>query len=287
MMSNNEKQAVKTAAEILKDFLPVELPEQDYDCPIHGAYKGKPFKVSLFPANVDHVSTPECPKCAEDREEKERDAEAWQEKQRQLNHLKKMNIGKRYWETTFDNFSAYTDELKHHLKIAQNFANNPDGKLVMLGDNGTGKTHLAVSVLKRTGGMIFTAFEIGVKLRQSYNGDSREWEILQDLCDTEMLVIDEIGRSKGSDWDLNWLSHVINKRHENMKPLILISNRHLRIDCPNGEGGCEKDLEKFFDNDVISRITEDGMMLKFTGTDYRQHNRKEFIDQKRQEVNNA
>jgi len=158
---------------------------------------------------------------------------------------------------------------KRFLKIAENYAAAPNGKLVMLGNNGTGKTHLAVSVLKQTGGIIYTVFEINVKIRQSYNGTSKEWEVLQELCETKLLVIDEIGRTKGSDFELNWISHVINKRHENMLPLILISNRHLSSDCPLGKEGCPNCLEKYFDNDVISRLIEDGIVMKFTGDDYR------------------
>jgi DNA replication protein DnaC len=261
---------------------PVEMPEEDIECPKHGIYRGKPVKGILFGSH-EHISYPECPKCEEERRIKEAQDEAQRKKERELNRIISMNIGRRYWNTGFENFNAYNAELSKHLRIAENFAKNPDGKLVMLGENGSGKTHLAVSILKQTGGIIYTAFEIGVKLRQSYGGDSQEWKILQDLCETDMLVIDEIGRSKGSDFDLNWLSHVINKRHENFRPTILISNRHLRQDCPQGERGCEKCLEKFFDNDVISRIVEDGLVMKFTSEDYRKRNGEEYRNQKRAE----
>jgi len=62
----------------------------------------------------------------------------------------------------------------------------------------------------------------------------------------------------------------VNKRHENMLPLVLMSNRHMKDDCPVcTEKGCKKCLENFFDDDVISRITEDGEIMKFTGGDYR------------------
>jgi DNA replication protein DnaC len=93
--------------------------------------------------------------------------------------------------------------------------------------------------------------------------------MLKELCEKPLLVINEIGRTKSSDFELNWLSYVINKRHENMLPLVLISNRHLMENCAEGEKGCQKCLENFFDNDVISRIIEDGLVIKFTGGDYR------------------
>jgi DNA replication protein DnaC len=284
-MSETGSIVVKTAGGIIKSGRGgiEELPEQAIECVKHGVYRGCPFKASQRIGHKDHIAYPECPQCAEERKAREKaDAE-----RRESNRFAAMNIGRRYWDTGFETFSAYTDELKRHLKTAENFAKNPGGKLVMLGDNGTGKTHLAISILKITGGVIYTAFEIGVKLRKSCNGGSREWEVLKDLCETEMLAIDEIGRSKGEGWEMNWMSHIINKRHENILPTILISNRHLMQDCPRGEKGCPKCLEFFFDNDVISRITEDGIVLKFAGEDYRQRQGEAFRKQKRIESGGA
>jgi DNA replication protein DnaC len=94
-----------------------------------------------------------------------------------------------------------------------------------------------------------------------------------------MLVIDEIGRTKGGDWELNWLSHVVDQRHKNLMPLILMSNNHLKENCPEG-GGCSKCIEGRFGNDILSRIAEDGNILSFTGNDYRvrirERNKKEM-----------
>ena len=238
----------------IPSFAYCELDEKTMTCPIHGGYSFNPlvFKgVTLYDS---------CPECLKMRRENDNNAEYGK-------RLKGMNIGVMYADTCFSNFNAYSGELKTHLRTAENFAVSPTGKLVMLGTNGTGKTHLAVSILKRTGGVIYTAFEICVLLRKSYNGDSKEWETLEELCNVRLLVIDEIGRTKGNDWELNWLSHIINKRHENLLPLVLISNRHLGGDCP--ENGCPNCIEKYFENDVISRIVEDGVVMKFNGDDYR------------------
>jgi len=189
-----------------------------------------------------------------------------------VRRLRAMNIGKIYWDEGFDTFNAYTPELERHLGTARNFAANPKGKLVMLGNNGTGKTLLATSVLKETGGVIYTACEIGVRLRKAYNGDGREWELLDELCNAPLLVVDEIGRTKGSKFEADWLSHVINRRHEDGLPVVFVSNCHFKNNC--AEGGCTKCLENFLDNDTTSRAAEDGIVMKFTGGDYRIKTRK-------------
>jgi len=80
-----------------------------------------------------------------------------------------MNIDEKYYDSTFDNFRAYNDELSRHLETCRSFAENPDGKLVMIGKNGNGKTHLAVSVLKKLGGVIYTAADIAINIRSTYN----------------------------------------------------------------------------------------------------------------------
>ncbi|GHU64977.1 ATPase AAA [Spirochaetia bacterium] len=252
------------------------LPEQEYECPKHGKYKGMPVKLEF----LDHAIDPSCPKCEEEeriRLAADEDKRQEEERQRQREQrLSKLNIGKRFWDTSFETFNAYTDELIHHLEICVDFAHTHNGrKLVMLGNNGTGKNHLAASILKITGGVIHTVYEIELMLHQSYSGETQEWNVLNRLCNTEMLIIDEIGRTKGGDWELNWLSYVINKRHENLLPLVLISNNHLKENCPHGEAGCPRCIQNYVGNDILSRIIEDGLIMEFTGDDYRERIRTE------------
>jgi DNA replication protein DnaC len=241
---------------------------EKFTCEKHGDYAGE--IVTLHSGAVSMKINPQCPQCQSEIDEKNALQNALEENRK----MKNMNVGKGNLNIDFSTFSAYTPELKRHLEAAQEFARNRNGKkLVMLGGNGTGKTHLAISILRQTGGLIYTTYEIGVNLRASYNKKNGEWKVFNELCETPLLAIDEIGRTKGGDFEINWISHVINKRHENLLPVILISNRHLMDDCPNieldGKRGCQKCLENYFDNDVLSRIVEDGVIMKFTGEDYR------------------
>jgi DNA replication protein DnaC len=111
-------------------------------------------------------------------------------------------------------------------------------------------------------------------LQQSYSkeGGTRQYEIEQELCTVPMLVIDEIGRTKGGRWEEEWMSYVVNKRHENLRPLILMSNKHLKEDCPSK--GCPDCLQNWIGNDILSRIIEDGLVMEFTGEDYREKIRR-------------
>jgi DNA replication protein DnaC len=253
---------------------------KEYTCPVHGTFIDEEITFSSKNGQ-SYTIIPLCPQCAAakcaEHEAEEREREKTYKES--ISRLTEMNIAEDFWYESFDTFRADTSELAHHLAVCRAFAAHPHGKLVMLGNNGTGKTHLAAAILREKYGKIYTAMEISLRLKATFHEEISQMDILNKLCALPILVIDEIGRTAVTDFELNWISHVINKRHEHHKPLILISNRHMRADCEQvderGERGCPKCLENYFDNDVISRIIGDGAILKFTGADYRYKKRME------------
>jgi DNA replication protein DnaC len=234
-------------------------------CEKHGEYTSEVAIIDFFGNPIEINST--CPKCDEEIKKNERE----RERHRIIQGWRSMNIDEKYFDSTLDNFESYNDELQRHLEVCRRFAKKPDGKLVMLGEHGNGKTHLAIGVLKELGGAIYTAYEIGLMLRQSY-GDVRttEWEIFKELCSVPLLVIDEVEKLKDSDANHYWMSHVIGKRYNRLLPIILIANCHAQKDCRAPVKPCPKCLEYHLENDVLSRIIEDGIVMKFNSGDYRE-----------------
>jgi hypothetical protein len=49
-----------------------------------------------------------------------------------------------------------------------------------------------------------------------------------------------------------------------------MSNKHQKEFCPQGESGCPDCIQKWVGNDILSRIIESGVILEFTGEDYRE-----------------
>jgi DNA replication protein DnaC len=236
-------------------------------CEKHGDYTGT-IRHYFF-GGVDRELPSLCPACQKEIEEEKRLEEQEAERQQIIKKWRQMKIDERYYEVTLDNFDAYNDELKEYLETCRKFAKNPDGKIVMLGKNGSGKTHLAVGVLKELGGVIYTAYDIGVNLRQSYNSKLKEHEVYDELCTAPLLVIDEIEKLKDSEAKQNWMSHVIGKRYNRLLPMIIIANCHTKKDCKEQIKPCPQCLEYHLESDVISRIVEDGIILKFSSSDYR------------------
>jgi DNA replication protein DnaC len=162
--------------------------------------------------------------------------------QRLLNErLLDAGIPPRFQGGTLDNWVAGEDHAK--LKAwhtatgyVEAFAENfPLGRCVMLlGQVGTGKTHLACGVLQQvmrnfgTQGLIgryATAGGIIRSVKETFGArDKTESDVYADLIAPHLLVIDEVGVQHGTDFERTVLFEVINGRYEQMKPTIMLSN---------------------------------------------------------------
>lgn len=214
-----------------------------------------------------------CPKCIEEIDKIEYEEGVRQAQEAERERLESLNIEPMYFTSTLDNFIAGSPEQQRALSYAQAMVKDRAGKLVLLGSNGTGKTHLAVGIVRVLGGAIYSMYEITTRIRASYVSGATETElqIVDELARIPMLAIDEIGRTKGSDAETNWLSYIVDKRHARGLPLMLISNKHTRKTCP--DGGCQNCLENYISEDIMSRLSEDGHLVNMTGEDYRRKKR--------------
>ena len=243
-------------------------------CDKHGEYTEQTadiFGISL------HTG---CPACEKEREEIEYQEGVRLAQEAERERLESLNIEPMYFTSTLDNFIAGSPEQQRALSYAQAMVKDRAGKLVLLGSNGTGKTHLAVGIVRILGGAIYSMYEITTRIRASYVSGAKETElqIVDELARIPMLAIDEIGRTKGSDAETNWLSYIVDKRNSRRLPLILISNKHTRKTCP--DGGCQNCLENYISEDIMSRLSEDGHLVNMTGEDYRKIKRFEKERQK-------
>ena len=236
-------------------------------CDKHGEYTEQ--TADIF--GISHHTG--CPDCEKEREEIEYQEGIRQAQEAERERLESLNIEPMYFTSTLDNFIAGSPEQQRALSYAQAMVKDRAGKLVLLGSNGTGKTHLAVGIVRVLGGAIYSMYEITTRIRASYVSGAKEAElqIVDELARIPMLAIDEIGRTKGSDAETNWLSYIVDKRHARGLPLMLISNKHTRKTCP--DGGCQNCLENYISEDIMSRLAEDGHLVNMTGGDYRRTKR--------------
>lgn len=111
-----------------------------------------------------------------------------------------MGVPLKVAHASFDNFEATTKQMQDALqKVKTQFFRN-SGFLILLGKCGTGKSHLAASVLKQVGSGIFvTHDELIDGLRATYDGGGKN-KLVDKMRKAECLVIDEIVPTlKGDD----------------------------------------------------------------------------------------
>lgn len=249
--------------EFFTGFMNVKFEEAKGICPTHGEVFGR----YAILANGDKVF--ECPACIADREEAEKKELEAYENEKKIIKYRDSNIEQEFFNKTLKDYKPVSDSQKSALYAVQDMIKNKSGKVILLGSNGVGKTMLGSCAVKELGGKIYSMYEISTMIRQSYTAkaDKTELEIVKELASVPFLVIDELGRTKGSESELNWLSFVLDKRHTRNLPFMILSNTHLSSKCKNG--GCSQCFENYINNDILSRLQQNTKLINVTGPDFR------------------
>ena len=190
------------------------------------------------------------------------------------NLIEKARIPKRYTDCHFHSYRILNPSQDRAFRFASRLTMEfpaVERGLLMTGTVGVGKTHLAVSILKGLTERGFSClfYEFGGLLKgiqDSYNTVSQtsELKVLQPVFDAEVLVLDEIGASKPTDWVRDTMAHIINTRY-NDKKLTIFTTNYL------DERRTERDetLEDRIGVRLRSRLFEMCKTVAITGEDFR------------------
>lgn len=103
--------------------------------------------------------------------------------------------------------------------------------LLFVGDPGTGKTHLAAAVLRALisrgyDGLFYDYQRLLEQIRSGYdkNSESVDREALRNALDSEILLLDDLGAHRVTDWVEDTVTSIITHRCNNRKPLIATTN---------------------------------------------------------------
>lgn len=192
------------------------------------------------------------------------------------NIFQRMNIPKRYRDKDFSNFQIINDYYKSVVKRINEYILSDDifnGKgLFFYGNPGVGKTHLAVATLKeifrkrKIVGLFYDTRALLFDLKATFDGSSSGREILDDVVKTPVLVLDDLGSERLSDWARDILHYIIVKRYNEMLPIIITSNINI---SGKGDTVFEETLEERMGSSIASRITEVCKKIEIKGEDYR------------------
>jgi DNA replication protein DnaC len=193
-------------------------------------------------------------------------------------------LPKKFLTKSLDSFTSKEQRQKDILLASKSFLqtfrgnthDDPGKGLLLLGREGSGKTHIAIALLKeviRKGytGLYWNVPELFLELRRlmSGNSDVAEADLFDEARRVDLLVLDDLGAERSSEYVLDRLYVLINGRYQNDTSTIITSN------CTLDE------LRNQIGPRIVSRICEMCVPVEFPKEDYRiKHMNETFFEKK-------
>jgi len=209
--------------------------------------------------------------------------------------LERARIPKRYEHCSLDSYEsgfrgANRSLAAAHLrarKFVDGFPVETAGTgLLLTGSIGVGKTHLAVGILQAlvvergASGLFYDYRDLLKQVQNSYNNSvsATELEVLRPVFEAEVLVLDELGAAKPSDWVWDTVAHILNTRYNDRRTTIITTNyvNAGPLGADSGATGSaraamrEETLGDRIGERMRSRLQEMCVVVEMQGEDFRQ-----------------
>jgi DNA replication protein DnaC len=198
-------------------------------------------------------------------------------------------IPPRYEHCNLANFTPGNASLRAGLEKAMSYCSgfpylgtDDEGLgLLFTGDNGVGKTHLAVAVLRElaTGkgvrGQFWDFHELIREIKNSYNPETRttELQVLEPVVEADLLLLDDLGAWKMTDWMNDTLFYILNGRYMAKRPTLITTNFQ-DVDAKAALAADPLRRKEFLveriGHRLRSRLMEMCLVIRLQGDDHRQ-----------------
>jgi DNA replication protein DnaC len=205
------------------------------------------------------------------------------------------HLPERYLHCTLEDFDTQFPSADRSLSMALNIAKNfVDGYpvatdrtgLMFVGTPGLGKTHLAASVLRGlivergVRGLFVDYRDLLKQVQNSYDPrvSATELSILKPVFEAEVLVIDDLGASKPSEWVFDTVAHILNTRYKDRLTTIVTTNYANQPETGREVLAQMNDAQRVMSdrtlgdrvgNRVLSRLQEMCVVVEMRGVDFR------------------
>jgi DNA replication protein DnaC len=205
-----------------------------------------------------------------------------------MRRLSAARIPERHRECTLENFvtkgTAHRSLAEARMKAAGFVRAYPTDQfgngLLFIGPCGVGKTHLAAGILHAliteygVAGRFVDCKELLKEIQNTYSSSTEQTErqVLKPALDAEVLVLDELGAARRTDWVSDMIEHLLNMRYNDRKTTIITTN--LPYASAGGGGGAreaarQETLGDRIGERMLSRLGEMCVVVEMDGPDYR------------------
>ena len=217
---------------------------------------------------------------------------------RRMDLFNAAGIGRRYAGATFDAYTPRNRSQVQALESARLFTSTygagrgAKGGLLLWGPVGTGKTHIALSIFRSLTldyGIPCRFVDYGnllMDLRRSFRAEAgtSEAALMLPLVEVEVLIVDELGKGRDTDWELTVLDDLISRRYNADRVTLFTTNLAVGPLRPKGGRGLNPaydrrqgdanrggvpSLEERLEARIYSRLSEMCDFVKVDGDDFR------------------
>ncbi len=236
----------------------------------------------------------QCPYCQGEgyqlsRDEKGRDYMqpcGCQELDRRISFYNQAQIPAQFFDAVLGNFKTLNnkslEEAFHTVNMqTKNYKKGHHRGLLLMGGVGTGKTRLLCSLAKDY------IFNLGVpclfqefsrllsEIKAGYDKGISESELLGQISEVEVLIIDELGKGRKTDWEVQILDQIISRRYNMQKTTHFTTNYTDQLSTSykdaagiKGEVKAETLKERVFQR-IYSRLQEMSEFVRVEALDFR------------------
>lgn len=229
----------------------------------------------LGPNEIEKKVTCIC-KCKQEEMEEQKRQEKYQEKMARIQRIRDASMMEsKYREAKFSAYNI-TDQNHRVYQIARKYAENfgrmleENQGIIFWGPVGTGKSFTAACIANEllTGQIpvIMTSF---VKILQNLQAHQDEAAYIAMLNNASLLILDDLGTERNTDYALEKVYNVIDSRSREAKPMILTTNLTISE---------MQDIEDIRYRRIYDRIFETCLPVEVSGQSFRKISAEQRFD---------